>query len=206
MSAAQVEAKVVLCPELAGILMTPEEFDEVEEYDDGYCYELIHGILVVTPLRHEAEVGPNELLGHLLRDYPEQHSQGASLDATLPERFVRTRDSRRRADRVIWAGLGRMPDPRSDPPTIVVEFVSAARRDRRRDYVEKRQEYMDIGIAEYWIIDRFRRHLTVIRNQPAGQQEQTIPESEIYRTPALPGFELPLAKVFAVADRWQQSH
>src|SRR5438105_4312342 len=73
MSIAATEEKVMLGPELAGTLMTPEEFDAVEEYDEEYRYELIHGVLVVNPIPSEAEVDPNEELGHLLRSYQDHH-------------------------------------------------------------------------------------------------------------------------------------
>jgi Uma2 family endonuclease len=205
MNIAQLPSRLVLGLEHAGILMTPEEFDAIEEYDENYRYELINGVLVVTPIPQEGEVDPNEELGYLLRSYRDQHPQGTALDATLPERIVPTRLNRRRADRVIWAGLGRVPDPEEDLPTIVVEFVSEARRDRERDYTEKRQEYMEVGIGEYWIVDRFRRTMTAVVNQPGGPQEQVIGEGEVYRTPRLPGFELPLARLLAAADRWAQA-
>jgi Uma2 family endonuclease len=204
MSTTQVERKLVLGPRLAGTLMTPEEFDAVDGYDENYRYELIHGVLVVTPIPTEAEASPNDELGYLLRSYRDHHPQGVALDETLPEQIVPTRANRRRADRVIWAGLGRVPNPEVDLPTIVVEFVSEARRDRQRDYVDKRQEYLDAGIAEYWIIDRFRRSLTVVLNQPGGPREQVVNETETYRTARLPGFELPLARLLAAADRWGQ--
>jgi Uma2 family endonuclease len=115
------------------------------------------------------------------------------------EQYVRTLDSRRRADRLIWAGLGRLPKVKGDVPTIVVEFVSAGKRNRQRDYVEKREEYLTLGVREYWIVDRFRRTLTVCRS---GQEDQVVPESETYRTPLLPGFELVLAPLLAAADLW----
>jgi Uma2 family endonuclease len=204
MSITPVQPKIVLGPELDGMPMTPEQFDAVEEYDDNYRYELIHGVLVVNPIPLEAEVGPNELLGHWLLLYREQHPQGSALDATLPERYIRTSTSRRRGDRLIWTGLGRIPHWKQDLPSIVVEFVSADRRDRERDYVDKRREYLGIGIREYWIIDRFRRQMTVFRNQPAGVEEVVIPENETYRTPLLPGFELSLARLLAVADLMNQ--
>jgi Uma2 family endonuclease len=89
--------------------------------------------------------------------------------------------------------------------TIAVEFVSGGRRDRQRDYVDKRQEYEEAGIAEYWIVDRFQRTLTVILNRPTGQVEQVVSEREIYRTPLLPGFELPLAELMAAADQWARA-
>ncbi len=202
MSSAEVEAPIVLGPELAGTLMTPEEFDAVEECDEGFVYELIHGVLVVSPPPLESERGPNEMLGHWLLTYREQHPEGKALDATLPEQYVRTRGSRRRADRVIWAGLGRQPDPRLDTPTIAVEFVSAGKRSRQRDYVEKKNDYQAAGVAQYWIIDRFRRILTVYR---VGAPELVINENEIYHPDLLPGFELSLSQLLAVADRWQAS-
>jgi Uma2 family endonuclease len=183
--------------------MTPEEFDAAEIGDELYDYELINGVLVVSPPPVEAERDPNEELGHLLRTYREQHPQGAALDKTLPEQTVRTTGNRRRADRLIWAGLGRVPNPRVDVPTIIAEFVSKERRDRHRDYVEKRREYMELRVAEYWIIDRFRRMMTVVVNSPAGPQDHIIAEHEVYRTPLLPGFELPLARLFTLADQWK---
>jgi hypothetical protein len=35
--------------ESAGMLLTPEEFDAITEYDENDRYELIHGVLVVKP-------------------------------------------------------------------------------------------------------------------------------------------------------------
>jgi Uma2 family endonuclease len=202
MSTLPAEPDVILGPESAGLRMTPEEFDAIEEYDEEYCYELVDGVLVVTPIPLPEETGPNELLGRLLLNYQEDHTQGSSLDHTLPQQYVRTRTGRRLADRLIWTGLGRMPNRRRDLPTIAVEFVSAGRRDRRRDYVDKRQEYLEAGIPEYWIFDRFQRTLTVIRNLPDGEQEQVIPENQTYESSHLPGFEVPLARVLAAADLW----
>jgi Uma2 family endonuclease len=194
--------RIILGPDWNGAQMTPEEFDAIEEYDENFTYELIHGVVVVNPIPLGEETGPNEMLGHLLILYKHDHPQGDVLDNTLPQQYVRTRTSRRLADRVIWVGLGRTPHRLNDRPTIAVEFVSASKRDRRRDYEEKRREYMEIGIPEYWIIDRFRRTMTVVSNQPGGPVERVVPENETYQTPLLPGFELPLVRLLAVADEW----
>jgi Uma2 family endonuclease len=189
-------------PDSAGILMSVEEFDAITEYDECYRYELIHGVLVVTAVPLEEEASPNETLGGLLFLYHEQHPLGSALDLTLPERYVHLPTSRRRPDRVIWAGLGRRPDPKIDPPTIAVEFVSAGKRNWRRDYVTKRSEYLELGIAEYWIFNRFDRSMTVHRNSPEATIQMIILEGEVYRTPLLPGFELPLSRLLAAADAW----
>ncbi|MGZ3356516.1 MAG: Uma2 family endonuclease, partial [Isosphaeraceae bacterium] len=187
-----------------GMLMTPEEFDATTDFDELYSYELIHGVLIVSPPPGESERDPNDELGNLLRVYKSSHQAGSALDKTLPEQYVRLADSRRRADRVIWAGLGRVPNPQTDVPAIVVEFVSRRHRDRVRDYEEKRREYLAIGVLEYWVIDRFRRIMTVCRGRPGPGEpaERVIKENEVYRTPLLVGFELPLAQLLKVADDW----
>jgi Uma2 family endonuclease len=138
-------------------------------------------------------------LGYPLRAYREHHRKGKSLDETHPEQLVRVGKNRRRADRVIWTGLGIVPDPQTDVPTFVVELVSKGKRNRVRDYKAKRREYRKIGVAEYCIIDRFRRTMTVCR---LDGSEQVVHEGDTYRTSHLPGFELPLARLLAAADRW----
>jgi Uma2 family endonuclease len=184
--------------------MTPEEFDALpgSAFDDRLRYELIRGVLIVSPPPDAAERGPNDDLGHMLRAYKEDGPGGGALDGTLPEHTVPATPQRRRCDRAIWAGLGRPPDIEMDVPTIVVEFVSASRRDRRRDYEEKLREYTAAGVREYWIIDRFRRIMAVHRNTPDGLVSLTIGEAEPYRTDLLPGFVLPLARLFSQADLW----
>jgi Uma2 family endonuclease len=194
-------------PRSAGITMTPEEFDALdpEDFDDRYRYELIRGVLVVTPPPGNAEVDPNQYLGHLLLQYQENHLHGAVVDTTLPEQTLPVAENRRRCDRAIWTGLGRVPDPERDVPTIVVEFVSISRRDQRRDYEEKLREYLAVGVREYWIIDRFRRVLTVHRQSAGETVTLVIEEKAVYRTDLLPGFDLPLARLLARADRWRKT-
>jgi Uma2 family endonuclease len=108
------------------------------------------------------------------------------------------------ADRVIWAGLGRLPDPAKDVPTIAIEFVSRRKRDRVRDYQEKKKEYPAAGVKEYWIIDPFRRIMTVCQKRRGKVIERVVKENETYQTDLLPGFELPLTPLLALADAWEK--
>ncbi len=186
-------------PQDNGILMTPREFDR-GDFMEGWRYELIKGILIVspTPLRNERD--PNDELGYLLRVYQETHPLGHSLDATLAEEEITAGGNRRRVDRAIWAGLGRLPR-RRETPTITVEFVSEGRRDRERDYLAKKEENLTVGVKEYWIIDRFQRAMTVYTRRG---RRRVIGEDQAHKTDLLPGFELPLARLFALADRWPE--
>ena len=185
-----------------GMLMTPEEFDAADDFDENYSYELIHGVLIVSPPAGESERDPNDELAFLFRSFQLNHPSGSVLDKTLSEQYIHLPDSRRRADRVVWVGLGRIPDIGEDVPTIAIEFVSKRRRDRVRDYEEKRREYPAVGVQEYWIIDRFQRTMTVVRNSDSEPVELIIKENDVYTTPLLPGFELPLSRLLKLADDW----
>ncbi|MBI1831487.1 MAG: Uma2 family endonuclease [Planctomycetes bacterium] len=189
--------------ESAGILMTPQEFDDAdyEDFDPGWDYELINGVLVVSPIPLVQETDPNEELGHMLRTYRESHPMGIALDKTLPEQYVRSGRNRRKADRVIWAGLGRLPR-KGETPNVVVEFVSSRKRDRERDYETKREEYRKAKVQEYWIIDRFEQIMTAFILDNGGYKKKTVTAKQTYRTKLLPGFELPIARLFALADQW----
>ena len=114
-----------LGPRSAGLLLTPAEFDHAR-FREGWRYELINGVLIVSPSPSRQERDPNEELGYFLRNYQHGHPQGPSLDLTLPEETIETKQNRRRVDRAIWAGLGRDPED-GEVPTIVVEFVSRVR-------------------------------------------------------------------------------
>lgn len=202
-----VRPRTRIGPRSAGALMTVEEFDATpgSAWDDRYHYELIRGVLVVSPAVANAEADPNDELGHLLRTYQETHPNGPALDATMPERTVPTTENRRRCDRAVWVGLGRLPDTENDVPAVVVEFVSPQRRDALRDYEQKRDEYLAVGVREYWIIDRFRRIMTVYRKGAFGPVHRIVAEAENYETELLPGFVLPLARLLGRADQWKRT-
>jgi Uma2 family endonuclease len=186
--------------------MTPEQFDALrpEQFRRGYRYEIINGVLVVSPRPGIGERNPNDELGYLIRQYRESHPQGSVVDETAPEQIVPT-TNRRCADRVIWTGLGRVPDEEKDVPSIVAEFVSKRRRDVLRDYEIKRDEYLAAGVQEYWVIDRFRRIMTVYRKGIAGPTYEIVTEDQTYQSDLLPGFVLPLSKLLAKADQWKRT-
>jgi Uma2 family endonuclease len=189
-----------LGPRSAGLLLTPKEFDRARG-QEGWRYELINGVLVVSPIPSRKERHPNEELGYWLRQYRDGHPQGSSLDLTLAEEEIKTKQNRRRADRAIWAGLGSDPEE-GETPTIVGEFVSEGKVKQERDYIAKRAEYREIGVRQYWVVDRFRRTLTVYSFEKEKDEEHLIPEGQKYAPPLLPGFELDLARLLAFADRW----
>jgi Uma2 family endonuclease len=202
MPQALLDDEIMIGPESAGLLMTAEEFDSIEEYDENYQYELIRGVVVVSSYPPPEIAGPNELLGCFLLEFQQKHINGWRLDATVPQYYVRIGSDFRIADRLVWAGRGRRPCVETDLPDIAVDFVSGCRRDRQREYVDKRHEYIQAGIQEYWIVDRFERTMTVAMNAPVGKTERIIKQDESYESSLLPGFLVPLAKMLMTADQW----
>jgi Uma2 family endonuclease len=204
----RIWSRVRIGPGSAGLLMTTEQFDALrpERFQRGYRHELINGVLVVSPQPGAGERAPNDELGALLRAYRKASSRRVVIDQTLPEHTVPA-TNRRRADRVIWTGLGRAPDLENDIPSIVIDFVSKRRRDALRDYEAKRDEYLAAGVKEYWVIDRFRRIMTVYRQAQIGPTADIaiVTERESYQTDLLPGFVLPLSELLAEADQCKRS-
>jgi Uma2 family endonuclease len=198
---ATVETDVLkLGPHSNGLLLTPWEFDAAD-FEPGWRYELVNGVLTVNPPPSLKERDPNEELGRWLRNYQESHRQGGALDFTVSEQTVHIGPHRRRVDRAIWAGLGRLPSE-DETPAITVEFVSEGRRSRQRDYVVKRDEYRSAGVREYWVIDRFERRMTVYRFRRGKTTTKTVSEEQTYTTPLLPEFTVPLASLLQLMDRW----
>jgi len=198
---AHVEIPVLsLGPHSNGMLVSPWEFD-VAEFEPGWRYDLVNGVLIVNPPPSLEERDPNEELGRWLRNYQEDNREGSALDFTLSEQTVHIGPHRRRVDRALWTGLGRLPE-KHETPTIAVEFVSEGRRNQRRDYEIKRDEYRTAGVREYWIVDRFEHTMTVYRFDRGELTKKVLSRRQTYTSPLLPGFRLPLARLFQLTDRW----
>ena len=183
-----------------GTLLTPEEFDAVDDYDDCWLYELINGVVVTGPIPPMREAVLTERLGSLLLRHQERRGAGSGLDETFHMRYVHCPSGDRRlVSRAVWCGLGRLPDEATDVPTIAVEVVSRRRRDRRRDYAAKRREYAAAGVAEYWIVDPQDRTVTI---HAGGKKPRRLRDGDALTTDLLPGFTADLRALFDAAVRY----
>jgi Uma2 family endonuclease len=80
-------------------------------------------------------------------------------------------------------------------PNVAVEILSPG--DRRADVEDKIAVYLVSGTALVILIDPKVRSATLIDSV----ERRTLSDGEVLRHPALPGFSLPLAKLFAVLER-----
>jgi len=146
-----------------GRRMTLEEFREAEE-QPGYLYELARGVLEVTEV-------PGDDHGKIVDNLHEAFSKYRSVHPGLIHRIGHGSDIRLiipelESDRhpdlaVVFRNFTRMYRDRQRPD-LVVEIVSHGRRAKQRDYEEKREEYLELGIREYWIVDPEERHVVVL--------------------------------------------
>src|SRR5271157_6066474 len=77
-------------------------------------------------------------------------------------------------------------------PTLVVEILSP--RDTIGDVDEKINAYLAARVAIIWIIDPYRRTVTVY--QPDNDPELFNVRDELSAEPHLPGFRVPVARLF----------
>jgi Uma2 family endonuclease len=144
--------------------------DEVHRLpDDGNRYELVRGELFVTPPPSVGHEGLVAILNSLLVPYVQENGLGL---VHHPRAVIRDHGSEVEPDLMVRPEAERIPEqwellPR---PILVVEVTSGCTR--RRDLLQKRTFYLDIGVAEYWIVDGRERSVRVVR--PASDDVNVV--------------------------------
>ncbi|MEA5452076.1 Uma2 family endonuclease [Leptolyngbya sp. CCNP1308] len=84
------------------------------------------------------------------------------------------------------------------PPLLVVEVVSPGAENRRRDYLEKRNQYEWRGIGEYWILDPVVGQVTVLSMTTQGYSEATFAGETVVVSPSFPDWALTAEAMLAL--------
>jgi Uma2 family endonuclease len=193
--------KLRIGPADHGRAMTLEDFREAEE-QPGYLYELARGVLEVSEVPSDAH---GQILDnfHLALDaYRLQHpgrirriAHGSDLRLIIPEL-----ESDRHPDLAIVFWGARLTERGRQRPGLVTEIVSPGKRARHRDYEEKSEEYLALGIDEYWIIDPHDRQVFVRTRQegPEGPfwSERVFQRDDVIVSGLLPGFQITVAQLW----------
>ena len=165
------------------------EFAEADE-TEPWRYERKDGRLVVMSpagLDHHSTVEP-------IRDYLGAYrlANPGVIEHVFQESWTNVgEETDRIPDLAVYlvGGSGNLPER---VPDLIFEIVSKGKKNRDRDYAEKREDYEGIGVKEYVIVDRFDRRLTVLRLVGDSFSESTLGPDDTYTTPLLPGLEIPL--------------
>ncbi len=147
---------MLMAPATSG--WTLAELDQLP--DDGNTYELLDGELFVTPAPSPAHERLAVVLREMLAPYVHAHHLG---HVYTPHAVIQTDGSQVEPDLMVRAATSTLPETWADMPTphLVVEILSGTTR--RRDHEQKRAFYLRIGVAEYWIVDRWSRSIRVVR-------------------------------------------
>ncbi|MBW0001460.1 MAG: Uma2 family endonuclease [Verrucomicrobia bacterium] len=175
--------------------MTLEEFDALPE--SNRPAQLIEGHLVAAPAPdrfHQRLSGAIYVAVYLhLEAHPDR---GEVYQAPFEVQFPGVNVYQPDVMFFTRAHLGRLTDKRAvGAPDLVVEILSPSTA--RYDTGKKREVYARFGVAELWIVDPPRRSVSVYGlGQDPDQPLRVLKHSDVLRTALLPGFELPLSRVF----------
>lgn len=129
---------------------------------DGNKYELVRGELFVTPPPGDEHETIAAKLTRILCPYVKEHGLGLVYH---PHAVMRFEGSEVEPDLMVRRPhpnrKGNDSDWNTAPiPILVVEILSGYTR--RRDFSQKKELYLDAGVAEYWIVDPETREITVV--------------------------------------------
>jgi Uma2 family endonuclease len=184
-----------------GRRMSLADFEHAE-VQEGHLYELGRGVIIVSDV-------PNPI--HLAQ-FLAIRRQFSAYETAQPGRLygvmggaeckivLTALESERHPDLAIY----KTPLPAGEEdvwavwiPEIVIEIVSPG--SEQRDYEEKREEYLQFGVQEYWIVDAERQEVLILRRAGGRWREKIVRPPETYRTRLLPGFEFACEPIFEVA-------
>lgn len=93
------------------------------------------------------------------------------------------------------------PSAPSDSADLVMEIVSPDHKDRKRDFIEKRSDYEETGIPEYWIVDPENEVITVLTLlNGVYQTHGEFKPGQVATSVLLDGFSIDVAACFAAGQ------
>ena len=177
---------------------SPDEYLSLTD-DIARLVELTDGQLEVLEMPTTSHQQTVLFLISQLSLWCQQHQAGIALMAPIrvqlrpgvfrePDIVFATQENQRVVVEDYWTGAD-----------LVMEVVSAGPKSRRRDLEQKRREYAEAKIREYWIIDPHEATIQVL--ELSGDEYRVAGEygrSELAKSQLLPGFSLSVDQALRV--------
>jgi Uma2 family endonuclease len=182
-------------------LATEQDVLDVRRRERRLC-ELIDGVLVEKPMAtYESRLAV--LIGHFLEDYLEVDDLGIVLGADGMLRLAPRRILIPDVSFILWEQLPGREFPAeaiaSLFPNLAVEVLSDS--NTKQEIAAKLRDYFKARATLAWVVDpkaRTIRVYTSARKSTLLTEKDTLDGGEL-----LPGFRLPIRKLFARAGRWR---
>lgn len=189
----------IIRPSDQGRRMSLEEFEHAEAEGER-LYELSRGVITVVDVPKSRHL---KLIDSLRQQFSDPKSKNPKLIYAIAgggecKLLIPEFKSERHPDLAIY----KTPPPEVEDdhevwsrwvPEIVVEVVSPS--SRQRDYEEKPEEYLRLGIGEYWIVDAEQGLMKVLRRSRGRWVELTVRPPAGYKTQLLPRFDFSIARL-----------
>ena len=186
----------------------PMTLEEYLNYDDGTDarYELVDGVLVEMGAESDVNVLIASFLFsvflefvpfNLIRRGTGIQVEGSQANTRFPDLMVLTEDCA-----AALAGRRRSLITLEMPtPALVIEMVSSSDTNeplRERNYVQKRREYAQRGIGEYWLVDAIAGAVLVLNLVNQEYQEQRFVGDERLVSEVFTDLDVSAAQVLQV--------
>lgn len=159
--------------------------------DDGHKYDMIDGVLHMSPSATPEHGWRQSRFVQLLNNYLDAHPVGrcmVEVDVLLPDGGDVLRPD---ISFVAVERLHILLNQIHGTPDLVCEILSESTAER--DLGEKARRYLNNGVVEYWIVDPLRRSIQLLVSQGSEWKHKTgnVLESEL-----LSGFQINVERFF----------
>ncbi|MBM2810695.1 MAG: hypothetical protein HW416_1454 [Chloroflexi bacterium] len=173
-------------------------FDDYKQLPDDQDYEIVEGVLYVSP-RPRAR---HQIIGtHLaIRLFEHVHQTGLGLVVQDTDLIVSDRDVYISPDIMVFLGEKVASVPLDGwihtIPDLVVEVLSPSTRDY--DLTTKQRIYAELGVGHYWIADADGRTLIeCVLGTDSRYQERKVEAPAVFVPALFPQLRIDLGRVFA---------
>ena len=176
-------------PLYMGLRLDADAFFALE--DDGHKYELLHGVVVVSPSPRVSHQRAASRLFSAMASFAAAQSAGEvfyETDVRLAANIVYRPD-------IMFYASGRsetVQDQFRVAPDIAIEFLSGS--SRNMDMRTKRDDYEAAGVREYWAIDPGTLEATVFRLRHGKYVSEAV-SNRVLTSECLAGFSIALASL-----------
>lgn len=149
-------------PPAGEIILTYDDYLKLPE--DGNRYEILEGVLYVTPAPVPRHQRVSRNLEFILHSYVSAHNLGEILDAPIDVIFSRTSIAQPDLIFISREKLHLITEKNiAGPPDLVVEILSPSTSER--DRLVKAQVYAKHGVDYYWLLDPETKTLEEYRRE-----------------------------------------